>query len=196
MNAIVFPSFGTEVKIKSNPISLGHFNHSSGWGKSQLLGFPDGAVEEERRGTVPFAVSTILICKLWSPIVVMCSELGVPSSPTAAYLPVGILGLQTEGTDDVDPDETLLGTPCWQLVELPRRQWHAWVIGQRVDFEGALRRTDVLKHTADGIVQQLTEVAGTAPPCPPSHALQCTQVPIGLLGHQGTLLAHSQLLVN
>lgn len=68
--------------------------------------------------------------------------MGPPAPSPAPYLPIGVLGLEAEGPDDVDPDETLLGSSGRQLVELPR--WHrdSRVIRERVNFERTLRRTN------------------------------------------------------
>lgn len=77
----------------------------------------------------------------------MSQHWGPPELSPTGYLSIGVLGLQVKGPDDVDPDETLLGSSGWQLVELPRWHWDSWVIWERVNLEGTLWKTNVFSCT-------------------------------------------------
>lgn len=78
------------------------------------------------------------------------------------YLPIGILGLEAKGPDDVDPDETLLGSSGRQLVELPRRHRDSRVIWERVNFEGTLRRTNMFSMLGDADASRVSRIATAA----------------------------------
>lgn len=55
------------------------------------------------------------------------------------HQPVVVLGLELQGSDDVDSHDALLGPAVRQLPELPRRGWNSGILRQCIDLKRSLK---------------------------------------------------------
>lgn len=64
----------------------------------------------------------------------------MPNKSKEPHQPVVVLGLELQGSDDVDPHDALLGAAVGQLPELPGRGWDCRIVRQRIDLERSLKK--------------------------------------------------------